>query len=123
MGFLDKFKKKEESIDFGSNLGLDLNQESGLHNEMSSPEQHSFAEATPSMSQPSSFSQAPNLTTIQYAQQQSSTQPGGEMSKDMQILSLKLDAIKSELDSMNQRLKNIEAIAEKEQHPAAKRWY
>jgi hypothetical protein len=52
-------------------------------------------------------------------------QPGSGLEKDIQIISLKLDAIKSEMDSMNQRIKNIEMIAEKEQQPTTpqKRWY
>ena len=35
----------------------------------------------------------------------------------------KLDAIKSEIDSMNQRLKNLESIAEREQSKTTKKWY
>lgn len=43
--------------------------------------------------------------------------------KDLQMISLKLDAIKSELDAVNQRLKNLESIAEREQTKTNKKWY
>ncbi|MFA5797634.1 MAG: hypothetical protein WC916_06410 [Candidatus Woesearchaeota archaeon] len=58
-----------------------------------------------------------------YAQYPPSTS-GPDIQKDLQILSLKLDAIKSELDSVNQRVATIERIALKdEQQMQQKRWY
>ncbi len=49
---------------------------------------------------------------------------GSDIQKDLQILSLKLDSIKSELDSVNQRVATIERIALKdEQQMQQKRWY
>lgn len=48
---------------------------------------------------------------------------GPDISKDIQMISLKLDAIKSELDAMNQRLKSLESIAEREQIKTNKKWY
>jgi prefoldin subunit 5 len=50
-------------------------------------------------------------------------QQGNDLQKDIQIISLKLDSIKSELDAMNQRIKNIEAIAQKEQGGQRQKWY
>ncbi len=51
-------------------------------------------------------------------------QPPADLQKDLQILSLKLDAIKSQLDSVNQRVSTIERIALKdEQQMQQKRWY
>ena len=63
---------------------------------------------------------ATNLSTMGMQSMQSNAPQQG-MDKDLQIISLKLDAIKSELDNLNQRMKNLEMIAEKEQQP--KKWY
>ncbi len=54
---------------------------------------------------------------------QQSMAPPQDMQKDLQMISLKLDAIKSELDAMNQRMRNLEAIAEREQIKTGKKWY
>jgi hypothetical protein len=132
MGVFDLFKKKEDPLlegNFDLNAGLGL----GEHNDVgdqglsqSEPEQHQGMSSNASMN-PSTvnlstmgFSSMNNMQSQQYAQAQS---PGFE--KDLQIISLKLDAIKSEIDSINQRVKNIENIAEKEQQSTQqqKRWY
>ena len=44
------------------------------------------------------------------------------LGKDMEIISAKLDAIKAELDSINQRLKRIERIAEGETTAYKDKW-
>lgn len=54
--------------------------------------------------------------------QQSMTQ-APDLQKDIQMISLKLDAIKSELDAMSQRLRTLESIAEREQLKTGKKWY
>lgn len=46
-----------------------------------------------------------------------------DLQKDVQLISLKLDAIKSELDAINQRLRSLESIAEREQVKIGKKWY
>jgi len=43
-------------------------------------------------------------------------------SKDLEIISAKLDAIKAELDSMNQRLKRLERLAEGESSFSKDKW-
>ena len=42
--------------------------------------------------------------------------------KDLEIISAKLDAIKAELDSMNQRLKRLERLAEGESSFSKDKW-
>jgi chaperonin cofactor prefoldin len=54
---------------------------------------------------------------------QQSIPQSNDLQKDIQLISLKLDAIKSELDAVNQRLRNIESIAEREQIKPGKKWY
>ncbi len=58
--------------------------------------------------------QQPQISKVQQGQnvQQGST---GDVQKDLELISSKLDAIKSELDSMDQRIRKIEKIAEGEQ--------
>ena len=45
----------------------------------------------------------------------SAQQPASDVSKDIQILSAKLDSLKAILDNLNQRLANIERIANEAQ--------
>ena len=126
MGITDFFKKKEPEMNFDANLGLspgtDLN--SGLGQDFSNPGMDSmnqgfannFSQGYHDQLQPST-----NLSSQQFQPVQQSQ--GNDLQKDIQILSLKLDAIKAELDSINQRIKNIETIAEKEQIGQPKKWY
>jgi hypothetical protein len=44
------------------------------------------------------------------------------LGKDLELISAKLDAIKAELDSMSQRLKRLERIAEGENSTPANNW-
>jgi hypothetical protein len=117
MGFMDFLKKKSDS---------------GLGSEASSfdlgkMEADSMTPATPGMD----FGQNPNMSNpTDYSSMnsssfgQSSMQPQGQdMSRDIQMISLKLDSIKSELDAINQRLKSLEQIAEREQSKTTKKWY
>lgn len=67
--------------------------------------------------QNSGFQHAQSIQSMNNSQNSSQS----SIDKDLQILSLKLDAIKSELDSLNQRVKNIELLAEKDK--SARRWY
>ena len=56
--------------------------------------------------------------------QQSKQQQLNEVNinKDLEIISAKLDAIKAELDSMNQRMRKIERIAEGEPTAHRDKW-
>ena len=123
-------KKKEEDLGaVGSDLGLGLNSgmntglgnsNTGLGNNLGLEPHNDFMQSqNTGFSQPYPSEPTMNLSTMQ---NQQSMQPQGDMQKDLQIVSLKLDAIKSELDSMNQRIKKIEEIAEKEQ-ATQKKWY
>ena len=72
-----------------------------------SPESMGFervSPGTPSYSQPNQ-----NISDI-------------NLGKDMELISAKLDAIKAELDSINQRLKRIERIAEGETTAYKDKW-
>jgi hypothetical protein len=119
MGVFDFFKKKKDEPDFKS-LGLDID---------SSPNPADTTGMNPGMgmnpmdTSSNSFN-AVNLSTMGMNAQQ--YPQSGNVEKDMQILSLKLDAIKSELDNISQRLRNIETIAEKEQQQTQQkqqRWF
>ena len=45
------------------------------------------------------------------------------LAKNIELISVKIDSLKSELENMNQRLMNIEAIAKREQHTETNRRY
>jgi len=122
MGFMDFLKKKSDSglgseassFDIGNSdydkmsatpsLGKDYGSEAG------------------SMGPSADFSGMSGNSFGQSSMQQSMSQ-GPDISKDIQMISLKLDAIKSELDAINQRLKSLESIAEREQIKSTKKWY
>ncbi len=64
------------------------------------------------------FNPERNFQTKEIPQQQTQSTFNGELiSKDIEIVSTKIDALKSEIESMNQRLMNIESLARKEQDP------
>jgi hypothetical protein len=44
------------------------------------------------------------------------------LGKDLELISAKLDAIKAEIDSMSQRLKRLERIAEGENSSSSNKW-
>jgi hypothetical protein len=117
MGIFDFWKKKEPET---PDLSLDvttpnMNDNLGMGQNFGA-QQDTGANSLGSMN----LSTMGNPTYAQYPNQQ-----GGTVEKDLQILSLKLDAIKSELDNISQRVKNIEGIAEKEQQQGQQkqRWY
>ncbi len=92
---------------------MNLNQSQGQN--------HQFGSQSGFPSSQQNYSQQ-QFTPISSQQDQSS-----ELQKDIQIISLKLDAIKSELDAMNQRIVTIEKIAQNEQtkqtQQTQRRWY
>jgi hypothetical protein len=67
------------------------------------------------------FERVPPNAPSAYSPQQQSL---GEINigKDLEIISAKLDAIKAELDSVNQRLKRLERIAEGEPAVRSDKW-
>ena len=136
MGFMDRiafWKKKDEFGDIGlgdkgpdlgagsaaSDLGLgpspggmespaDLNLGLPSQPQQPSPQQPSFQQPQPSF-QPQ-FQQPPQ-------------QQGFTAEKDLEIISSKLDALRAALDSINQRLANLEAIAKGEEEQSRERHY
>jgi hypothetical protein len=120
MGIMDMFKKKDPGLDIDSSLGLDSGTDFGnpVMNSLNQSPGNDFNQGFHDQLQPSI-----NLSSQQFQPAQQMQSSGGDLQKDIQILSLKLDAIKAELDSMNQRIKNIETIAEKEQVQQPKKWY
>ena len=108
-----------EGPDFASPMGGDFgkgfgNQDFGK--DFGSPSGLSLERAEPSPFGPS----------LSRGHQQSFSQQGSQdiiVSKNLEILSSKLDALQASLDSMNQRLMNIERIAMAEQQDSyKKRW-
>lgn len=65
---------------------------------------------------------APNAPGGGLNQQQQNYQAYGA-SKDMEVISAKLDALRAALDSINQRLANLERIAAGEQEQPKRRWH
>jgi hypothetical protein len=48
--------------------------------------------------------------------------PGGGVEKELEILTAKIDALRASVESMNQRIINIESIAKDSQHGKQTRW-
>ena len=135
MGLMDFLKKKNDSgMGMGAETdGLNFNSnnltadKTGLPQSNFGQEYHlDQNDLNPSMNMQglSSMNSSPSAFGQPVSVSQSPAQ-NSNMERDMQIISLKLDAIKSELDAMNQRLKNLESIAEREQLKAntQKKWY
>jgi hypothetical protein len=123
MGILDKlmfWKKKDEfSSDIGNfgadpsmgqapNLGMNVpeyGQDLGLPNQGYNEPQ--FGQQLPA----SQFGQAPSM----FQGYQQPAKPAFDVNKDMEVISAKLDSLRAYLDSINQRLANIERIAMNEE--------
>ncbi len=130
MGFLDKlafWKKKDEIEDLGKDLGIDKDfgvdfgagpsPELGMGLEPAAPQQP--YQKFPSFQQPQqSFQSAPAFQQPSY-----STNDSYIASKNLEVISSKLDALRATLESINQRLANIEAIARGEQEDTRRRRY
>lgn len=129
MGLMDFLKKKSDAgfdaggMNFDTNFGSDsANSMSGM-NSMSNPQPSFGSEFQPEHNM-NSMSPSVNLSTMNNGMYGQSMMPqGSDITKDLQVISLKLDAIKSELESMNQRIKSLESIAEREQVKSNKKWY
>ncbi len=129
MGLLDKIMFWKEDEDLPSeapplglekdNLGLGLDQQqTGTGPTPSVPPEQEFEKpgvSTPPQFQQQQFQQQPRQQQ-QFQQQPRQQQPQQypqqqTSSKDLELISAKLDALKSSLDSMNQRLANLERLA------------
>ena len=131
MGFFNKlaFWKKKDDLDslgkdFGidKELGLDLgagpSPELGMGIE---PAQQQPYQKYPSFQQ-SSFQPQPSFQS-QAFQQPSYQNDNYIASKNLEVISSKLDALRASLESINQRLANIEAIARGEQEDTRRKRY
>ena len=131
MGFFNKlaFWKKKDDLDslgkdFGidKELGLDLgagpSPELGMGIE---PAQQQPYQKYPSFQQ-SGFQPQPSFQS-QAFQQPSYQNDNYIASKNLEVISSKLDALRASLESINQRLANIEAIARGEQEDTRRKRY
>ena len=135
MGFLGKlafWKKKDDfgdigkDLDLGKDLGLDMGQGPspdlgmGLDQTPQFPQQQPY-QKYPSFQQPGF--QAPSFQVSQPYQQPGASNDNYIASKNLEIISSKLDALKASIDSLNQRVANIEAIARGEQEDQRRKKY
>ena len=136
MGFFDKltfWKKKDDLDDLGKDLGLD--KELGLDiGAGPSPDLGMGLDTGPQAAQ-QPFQKYPSFQQPSLQQQsfQPSFQPqpafqqpsyqGDIASKNLEVISSKLDALRATMESINQRLANIEAIARGEQEDTRRKRY
>lgn len=135
MGLMDRFKKNDDLGDdpFGDDSGLNLPPEEGAGNNDDPFGQPSSAPPTRIQPPPRLDYTNPDLNAVTGSPRprereteapvfpgptQSGT--GGGIEKDLQIIIAKLDAVKSELDSLHQRVQKIERIAETDLETAKK---
>ncbi len=134
MGFMDRiafWKKKDEFGDIGlgdkgPGLGPDpAASDLGLGPSPGGPESPDLnlgMPQQPPMQQPSLQPPQPSLQP-QFQQQPAPPQQGFTAEKDLEVISSKLDALRAALDSINQRLTNLEAIAKGEEEQSRERHY
>lgn len=102
------------SPDFGSPMGMPPQTTPGMPGQPSSsgsysPEAFGFEKVNQQERSATGMGSQQNLSEI-------------NLGKDMEIISAKLDAIKAELDSMSQRLKRLERLAEGDPHINKDKW-
>lgn len=127
MGFFSKiafWKKKDDLDQLGKDLGIDkdlgLNSGAGLSPDLGmgiDANQAQPFQKYPSF-QPQQGFQSPSFQQPSYG-----TNDSYIASKNLEVISSKLDALRASLESINQRLANIEAIARGEQEDTRKRRY
>ncbi len=129
MAFFSKlaFWKKKDDLDelskdigLGKDLGLDLGPSPDLGMGIE-PVQQPY-QKYPSFQQ-SGFQQQPSYQPQPSFQQPSYQNDSYIASKNLEVISSKLDALRATMESINQRLANIEAIARGEQEDTRKRRY
>ncbi|MFC1768879.1 hypothetical protein ACFLZX_03885 [Nanoarchaeota archaeon] len=133
MSLLDKLKfwKKEPTLDLGPEpdlgMGKGLDEKSPFDttpgadlgappgSDLSTPPGHGLP---PTGQTPPSFDESSSMSHQPFSPQQS-TPPSREkpeiMEKSIEVVSIKIDALKATLDAVNQRLENLEHIAREEQ--------
>jgi hypothetical protein len=123
LGKLMFWKKKDEFSDLGSekdlafgdnfgngnqNLGLQSSFDQGMPQSPMPQQQPSFT--------PPSFQSPPQMPRYE-------SPPQDMNSKNLEIISSKLDALRASMESINQRLANIEALARGEEDQRRRRYY
>ena len=132
MAFFDKlafWKKKDDLDDLGKDLGLDKDMGLDFTSTGPSPDLGMGLEQTPQqpLQKYPSFQQQPNFQAQPVFQPQPMLQQpsySSDMaSKNLEVISSKLDALRATMESINQRLANIEAIARGEQEDTRRKRY
>jgi|TARA_Y100000031_G_C8166833_1_gene359792 hypothetical protein len=119
IGLGDKDPLGKGNLAFGDDFGM--GSAPGYGQQSKAPEQPSFAQQ-PSFSQ-SSFAQQ-QFPQQQQPYQQPRYEPQQDVtSKNLEIISSKLDALRASIESLNQRLANLEAIARGEEEQRRRRYY
>jgi len=136
MSFMDKLMFWKKNDDF-SNLGLDtkdpFKDNLGLGDNLGAGQNFGMGQQSqnlglPTQSTPQSSFQQPPSQQPSYQQPQyqpsSYSNPQQDLAaKDMEIISSKLDALRVSIESINQRLANLESIARGEEVNRGKRYY
>ena len=132
MGFFSKlnpFKKKDDFDDLGKDLdlGKDFGMDQGPSPDLGAgleplgqPQQQ--FQKYPSFQGQQNFSAPMQQPSYQPAYPSAASDPYIE-SKNLEVISSKLDALKASLDALNQRVANIESIARGEQEDKRRRYY
>ena len=130
MAFLSKlafWKKKGDIDDIGKDLGLD--KELGL--DMGTGPSPDLGMGIEPQQQQQSFQKYPSYQQPGFQAPSAPSFPGFQQpsndsyiaSKNLEVISSKLDALRVSIESINQRLANIEAIARGEQEDTRRRRY
>jgi hypothetical protein len=135
MAFFDKlafWKKKDDLGDLGRDLGLDkdFGMDTGpspdLGMGLETPPQQQPFQKYPSFQQnnfQAGLQQQPSFQPQPPFQQPSLQGDSYINSKNLEVISSKLDALRASLESISQRLANIEAIARGEQEETRRKRY
>ena len=124
-GKLAFWKKKDNFDDIGKDLGMDkdfgMDMGQGPSPDLGMDLGQQPMQKYPSFHQQQGFPSQPSF------QQQPSFQPSSNdnyiASKNLEVISSKLDALRASVESINQRLANIEAIARGEQEDNRRKRY
>lgn len=136
MAFFDKlafWKRKDDMGDLGKELGLDKDlglmdagpsPDLGMGLEAPQQQQQQPFQKYPSFQQQNNFQPSFQPQPSYPASQQPSYQGDSYInSKNLEVISSKLDALRATMESINQRLANIEAIARGEQEDNRRKRY
>lgn len=124
------WKKKDDFGDFEKDLGLDKELGMGDLTTGMSPDLGIGMETQEPHKYPSYQQPQQSFQPFQQNLQQGFQQPVQQMSdrdyihaKSLEVISSKLDALKAAIESINQRLANLESIAKGEQEDKRRRYF